>query len=140
MDQEGLEILRMIAEKKVSAEQGAQLLEALKHQPAVIPTAGGQKPRFVRVKVDIHGEDGKVVAVNLNLPVALADVALKLAEGAKFVRGDQVIVLGDYLKQLGGVDIASLLALVKEGVEGKLVDVNVHGEDGEQVKVEVTVD
>jgi len=140
MDQEGLEILRMIAEKKVTAEQGAQLLEALKHQPAVIPTSVGQKPRFVRVKVDIHGEDEKTVAVNLNLPVALADVALKLAEGAKFVRGDQVIVLGDYLKQLGGVDIASLLALVKEGVEGKLVDVNVHGEDGEEVKVEVTVD
>ena len=102
--------------------------------------AGGEKPSFIRVKVDITGEDAEKVAVNLNLPLALADLSLKLAEGAKIQRGDETIVLGDYVKQLSGVDLASIMQLVKEGAEGKLVDVNIDGEDGEKVQVEVIVD
>ncbi len=38
------------------------------------------------------------------------------------------------------MDVASILQMVKEGAEGKLVDVAVGGDDGESVKVEVIVD
>jgi len=140
MDNESLEILQMVREKKVTPEQGAELLAALKSPSAGERVGGGEKPSFIRVKVDIAGEDGEKVAVNLNLPLALADLALKLAEGAKIQRGDETIVLGDYVKQLSGVDLASIMQLVKEGAEGKLVDVNINGEDGEKVQVEVIVD
>ena len=47
---------------------------------------------------------------------------------------------GEYLKGLHGMDVSAILQMVKEGAEGKLVDVNVDGEDGEKVKVEVIVD
>ena len=140
MDNESLEILQMVREKRVTPEQGAELLAALKSHAAGEGLGGGEKPNFIRVKVNITGEDAEKVAVNLNLPVALADLALKLAEGAKIQSGDETIVLGDYVKQLSGVDLASIMQLVKEGAEGKLVDVNIDGEDGEQVQVEVIVD
>lgn len=139
MDNESLEILQMVREKRVTPEQGAELLAALKSPAAGERLGGGEKPRFLRVKVNITGEE--TVVVNLNLPLALADLALKLAEGAKIQRGDETIVLGDYVKQLSGVDFASVMQLVKEGMEGKLVDVNIdEGEKGEKVQVEVTVD
>lgn len=140
MDQEALDILAMVQAGKVSPEEGAQLLEALKSPAAVVPAVGGQKAKFVRVRVDIQGEGKQQVAVNLNLPVALADMALKLAEGAKIQQDGQTIELGEYVKKLAGLDMGTILQLVKDGAAGKLVDVNVVGDNQEQVKVEVTVD
>jgi len=140
MDQEALEILKMVSEGRVSPEQGSELLAALKEKPSAAIVAPGSKPRFVRVRVDVKGEDGEKVAVNLNLPVALADLALKLADGAKIQRGEETIQLGEYVKKLSGMDMGAILQMVKEGAEGKLVDVDVSGEAGEKVKVEVTVD
>jgi len=140
MDNESLEILQMVREKRVTPEQGAELLAALKSQAAGERVGGGEKPRFLRVKVNITGEDTQKVVVNLNLPLALADLALKLAEGARIQRGDETIILGDYIKGLSGADLASVVQLVKDGAEGKLVDVNIDGEDGKKVQVEVIVD
>lgn len=140
MDQEAMDILEMVKSGKITPEQGAQLLEAMKNPGAAITAPSGQKAKFVRVKVDVSGSGKENVAVNLNLPVALADLALKLAEGAKIQQGDQTIVLGDYVKKMAGMDMGTILQLVKEGAAGKLVDVNVGGDEGEKVKVEVTVD
>ena len=140
MDQEAMDILEMVKSGKVSPEQGAQLLEALKNPTTGVTTVGGPKPKFVRVKVDVVKADGQQnVAVNLNLPIALADLALKLAQGAKIQQGDQTIILGEYLKEMSGMDVSTILQMVKEGASGKLVDVTVTGEK-ENVKVEVTVD
>jgi len=62
-----------------------------------------------------------------------------VAEGAKITRDGETIVLSDFLKQMGGVNLADILQMVREGAEGKLADVDVA--DGEQtVKVEVVVD
>jgi len=139
MDQEALDVLKMVQEGKVTPEQGAELLAALKTQPSGAPTPGG-KAKFVRCRINVKGEDGQKVGINVNLPVGLADLALKMAEGMKIQRGDQTIALGEYVRQLGGTDLGAVLQMVKEGGEGKLVDIDVEGEDGEKVKVEVTVD
>jgi hypothetical protein len=140
MDQEALEILKMVSEGRISPEQGAQLLEALRTSTVTTLDPAGRKPRFVRVRVNVDGAKDEKVAVNLNVPIALADVVLKIAEGAKIQQGDQTIELGEYVKKLSGMDFASLLQMVKEGAEGKLVDVDVKGENDEKVRVEVTVD
>jgi hypothetical protein len=139
MADEAMDILEMVRDGRLTAEQGAELLAALHSRPAA--AAGGQsgRPRFIRVRVEVADQKGKQVNVNSNLPIALADLALKLAEGAKITRDGETIVLGDYVKQLGGVDISSILQLVREGAEGKLVDVDVTDGDA-KVKVEVTVD
>jgi hypothetical protein len=140
MDKEALEILQMVREGRVSPEQGAQLLDAMKTQaPGAAPGERG-KPKFVRVRVNVAGEDDKKVAVNLNLPIAMADLALKMLEKAEFTKNGEHVKFGDFIKGLGGLDIATIMQMVKEGAEGKLVDVEVSGEDDEKVKVEVTVD
>jgi len=141
MEQEALEILRMVQEGKVTPEQGAQLLEALKGPSSGVPSVTGGRPRFVRVMVKVadEGKNEKVM-VNANLPVALADLGLKMAQSAKITKDGETIVLGEYLKNLGGVDISTILQMVKEGAEGKLVDVSVDGNKGEKVRVEVVVD
>jgi hypothetical protein len=139
MDQEAVDILNMVREGKVTPEQGAQLLEALKSQPSAL-AAGGERPRFVRVKVNVGGEGHEKVAVNMNLPIAMADLALKVLQDAKITKDGETIQFGDYLKNLQGMDIATILQMVKDGAEGKLVDVDVDGDDGEKVKVEVVVD
>ena len=141
MDQEALEVLRMVKDGTLTPEQGSQMLEALKNPATAVATVPGQKPKFVRVNIDVHEQEGDAVKVNCNLPIALADLALKMGQFAKITRNGETIELGDYLKQLGGVDIAAVLQMVKDGAEGKLVDIQVNeAGDGDKVKVEVIVD
>jgi hypothetical protein len=140
MDREALEILEMVKDGKVTPEQGEQLLAALKSAPSAISPASEGKPRFVRVRVAVVNEGSKKVSVNANLPVAMADMALKMLEGAEFTKDGETVRFGEYLKQLGGMDIATVLQMVKDGAEGKLVDVDIQGDEDEQVKVEVVVD
>lgn len=142
MDKESLEILEMVKEGRVTPEQGAQLLEALKVPASGLTQSPGERPRFLRVRANIgaKGGEGDKVVVNLNLPVAMADLALKLLQEAKITRDGETIQFGDYLKDLQGMDISAILQLVKEGAEGKLVDVDIGAENGDKVKVEVIVD
>lgn len=139
---EALEVLEMVREGRVTPEQGAELLAALKAKPSMLPAVGGDKPRFVRVKVRVSEGEGKAdkVSVNVNLPVAMADLALKVLEQAKITKEGETIEFGKYMKDLQGMDVATILQMVKDGAEGKLVDVDVDGDDGEKVKVEVIVD
>lgn len=142
MEREELQILEMVKDGTVTPEQGAELLSALKNPTSSLPLTHGGKPQFVRVHVNVNEKDGKgdQVEVNCNLPIALADLALKMAENAKITKDGQTIDIGDYVKQIGGVDLAGILQMVKEGAQGKLVDVNVSEDDGAKVKVEVIVD
>lgn len=140
MNEEALEILKMVKEGKVSPEQGAELLQALKTAPPSVAAPGGERPRFLRVRVNVNDEKGEKVVVNVNLPVALADLLLKIGQSAEIKQDGKTIRLGEYLKEMGGVDISTILQMVKDGAEGKLVDVDVQGDKGEKVKVEVIVD
>lgn len=141
MEQEAREILQMVREGTITPEQGGELLEALKAAPSGAAALAGKKPRFIRVRVNVAKSDSAgAVVVNANLPIALADLALKMAQSAKITQGDQTIMMGEYLKDMGGVDISAIMQMVKEGAEGKLADVNVSGDKGEKVSVEVVVD
>jgi len=141
MDQEALEILEMVKAEKITAEQGAALLEALKSPTTASPVlASGGKPKFIRVRVNVNEDGGDNVAVNANLPIAMADLGLKLLQDAKFTKDGETVEFGQYLKNLGGMDVSTILQLVKEGAAGKLVDVDVTESGGKKVKVEVVVD
>ena len=142
VDKESMEVLEMVSEGRVTPEQGTQLLEALRSHPSAAALPAGERPRFIRVRVNVdeRGGEGDKVAVNVNLPVAMADLALKVLQEAKITRDGETIEFGDYLKDLRGMDVSAILQLVKEGAEGKLVDVDVADEDGDKVKVEVIVD
>lgn len=125
MSDERLQILRMLEEGKVSAEEAAKLLEAVDPPGERRPLAGegGHRNRFLRV----HIVEGNKTKVNVNLPLALARVALNF-------------VPKDLLKEKGIdelVDLDQIVRMLEEGFEGKIVDV----EDGDSdTRVEVRVE
>lgn len=126
MNEERMQILRMIAEKKISAEDGAKLLAALKPRPArpptppVPPVPPGEIPslsgRWFRVRVtDMKTGRRKV---NVNIPLGLVNAGLKL--GARFGTSN--------------FDMNEVIAAIREGASGKIIEME-DAEDGERVEV-----
>lgn len=123
MENEKLQILKMLQENKVSADEASQLLAALE---APKTTASGGGAKWFRVRV-LDLETGKA-KVNVNLPIALIDVGLNI--GLKFVPEGA-------MGQASGVDIQQLLEAIKHGASGKLVEVE---DEDEGIRVEVIVE
>jgi hypothetical protein len=123
--EERLRVLKMVEEGKVTAEQGAQLLAALKgegpRQKSEEPLAGrGKQPRRLRIQVT-NLETGQR-KVNVNIPIGLVDVGLKM--GARFA------------PDMDGFDFAQVAEAIRQGVQGKIIDVE-DSEDGERVEIYV---
>jgi hypothetical protein len=121
--EERLRVLAMIEEGKITAEQGAQLLEAMKgeggpQKPKETPAGPAQPPRWLRIRVTSL-ETGQQ-KVNVNMPWGLVGVGAKM--GARFAPGE--------------IDQEALLAAIEAGAEGKIIDV-IDEEDGERVEIYV---
>jgi hypothetical protein len=127
--EERMQILMMIQEGKISAEEGARLIEALdviSEKPKTgrgtmdssPSTPPGSKPRFMKVVVS-DTNSGKV-RVNVRLPVSLINSGMRL--GAKFA------------PEIEGLDQETLNAWLNSGEVGQIVDV-FDEEDGEHVEV-----
>ncbi len=119
--EERMQILKMIESKQITAEEGAKLLAALgeknSHQDA--KPSPGTTGKWFRVRVtDLRTGRRKV---NVNIPLGLVDVGLKM--GAKFAPAG-----------LEGFDVNQIMAAIKSGSEGKVVDVE-DEEGGEHVEV-----
>jgi hypothetical protein len=117
--EERLRILKMVADKQITAEEGARLLEALRSTDGEDPLRGGQvKPRWLRVRVTDKAS-GKS-KVNVNLPVGLLDVGLKM--GARFA------------PDMAGMDLQAIQAAIKGGMQGRIIDVDDEA-DNERVEI-----
>ncbi len=120
--EERMQILKMIEAKQITAEEGAKLLGALgeKDRESSAPhPSPGTTGKWFRVRVtDMRTGRRKV---NVNIPLGLVDVGLKM--GAKFAPAG-----------LEGLDMNQILTAIKNGGEGKVVDVE-DEEDGEHVEV-----
>lgn len=122
--EERLQILKMIQEGKISAEEGAKLLQALsvggksdKRAPAP-PVTGSSDPRWFRVRVtDTRSGKNKV---NVNIPMGLVNVGLRM--GARFA------------PNLDSVNYDDLMTAIKSGQSGKVLDVT-DEEVGERVEI-----
>ncbi len=121
---ERMQILKMIESKQITAEEGAKLLSALGESDKSGQAAGtapshGTSGKWFRVRVtDLRSGKRKV---NVNIPLGLVDVGLKM--GAKFAPAG-----------VEGLDMNQIIAAIKTGGEGKIVDVE-DEEDGEHVEV-----
>lgn len=128
---EKLQILKMVEDGKITVEEAAKLLEAIgttEQEEALVldksPQPGlSSKTKWLRVRVRDNTNKTKV---NVNVPVALVDIGLKLSAAY-----DSTLQ-----EKLGKIDLNEIIEAIKEGAEGKLVDVET--EDGEFI--EVTVD
>jgi hypothetical protein len=120
--EERMQILSMVAEGTISADEGANLLAALEVTPkqAKPARAMGQPsaPRWFRVRVtDLETGRDKV---NINLPMSLVDVGTRM--GARFA------------PELSDMDFGEIMEQVKSGAQGKLIEVE-DIEDGERVEI-----
>ncbi len=126
LTEERMQVLKMIQEGKITAEEGAKLLAALKAsttRATAGQVASGDTPgapgRWFRVRVtDLRTGRRKAM---INIPLGLVDVGLKL--GARFGTSN--------------IDMNEIISAVKSGAVGKIVDVE---DDDEHEKVEVFID
>jgi hypothetical protein len=125
--EERMRILMMIQEGKISAAEGARLIEALEEinegptsppSPTSIGVPVGKKPRYLRVLVT-DTDTGKT-RVNVRLPVSLINSGLKM--GARFE------------PRIEGLDMEDLNAWLNSGEVGQIVDI-FDEDDGEHVEV-----
>jgi hypothetical protein len=118
--EERMRILRMIQEGKITAEEGAKLLAALREsrkdprQGGVTVSRGGKGMLRVRVTDMITGK----AKVSVNLPMGLVDAGMSIAS--------------QYAPDVNFTQIAD--AIRSGEIEGKIVDV-IDEEDGEHIEV-----
>jgi len=129
--QERLKILEMIAGGKLTAEEGARLLDASAPPAALdvariamasapsLPKKSNGAQRHLRVKV----VEGSGTRVNINLPLSLMEVGLRI--GGRFV---------DELKDFEA-ELALLMEAVRNDMTGKIVEV-----DDEDSHVEIYIE
>jgi hypothetical protein len=121
--EERMQILNMVAEGVISADEGAKLLVALEPEKKreTRPTMTGPiAPRWFRVRVtDLETGKNKV---NVNLPMSLVEVGTRM--GARFA------------PELEGMDFNDLVEQIKSGAQGKIIEVE-DLEDGERVEIYV---
>ncbi len=122
--EERMQILRMVENKQITAEDAARLLAALgdedqkleRDAPSPSPSTQG---RWFHIVVT-DSKTGKR-KVNVNIPLGLVDVGLKM--GAKFTPAG-----------LEGLDMEQIMATIRAGGQGKIADLQ-DEEDGEHVEI-----
>ncbi|NLB72938.1 MAG: hypothetical protein GX795_02760 [Firmicutes bacterium] len=125
MFEEKKRILDLVRDEKVSVDEGLRLLEALDSSTRESLSApgrpGGSYGRMLRIRVLDTADNTRV---NVNIPLALAKVAMKF-------------IPKDVSKQLEDedIDLDQLIAAITESTSGKIVDV-----DSEDAKVEIYVE
>lgn len=116
--EERLRILQMIQEGKVTAEEGAKLLQALGSSKPSTPLPRASDPRLLHVRItDLN--TGRTKA-NINIPMSLVNVGIKL--GARFTPAG------------ADIDYDEIMDAIQSGASGMIVDVE-DVDSGEHVEV-----
>ena len=121
MENERLQILKMVEQGQISAEEGAKLLEALEEGIGKMQTAsqkGSQQARWLRIRVSNLASGGD--KVNIAIPFRLVDLGLRI--GARFA------------PNIEDLDVEKVVQAIREGTVGKVVDVQ-DIEGGERVEI-----
>jgi len=120
MSDDRLRILEMIANKTITASEGAELLKAVDANPSS-ELAKPKKQAFKMFKIKVLSADGD--KVNVQIPLEFAKVALKSGKG--FMKIDQLEGMD--------LDIDMILEMIDAGSLGKIVDIE--SADGDIVEI-----
>ena len=123
VSEEKIRILKMVEERKINTTDAMEQLNVLElNQEEIMPKKGA---KWLKVKVRTMDDKPKV---NVNIPLSLASVGLKLAK--KF---------NPKLKESGldQINIEEIMESIKKGAAGKIVDVE---DEENQTKVKVYVE
>lgn len=116
MNEERLQILKMLEKGTIDAEEANELLETLEKRDTVFkkPETSSKKPRFIKILVEENGQE----KVNISIPMLLAKTALKIMpKKAKEQMEEQNVDLDEMLS-----------AINDESTKGKIVDINDGGD------------
>ena len=117
---ERLRILKLIESGQVTAEQGAQLIEALGESAGRERPRANQPPRTLRVRVtDLSTRRQKI---NVTIPVSLVEVGLKL--GARLA------------PHVAGANADEIMAKIDGGATGRIFEMQ-DLDQGERVEISV---
>ncbi len=119
MEEERRKILEMVRDGTISADEAAQLLDALQRS-AGSARRSRRRPRWVRIRVTDNTGDN--VRVNLTLPVGLVRAGLRA---------------GGSIAGLEGLDTAGLEEMLDRGEAGHILDVQ--DRDGNE-RIEIFVE
>jgi hypothetical protein len=123
VSEERMQILEMVEDGKITAAEAMELFSALeRNDQEIVPKTDA---KWLKVRVYTLDDQPKV---NVNIPISLVDVGLKLAK--KY---------DPKLKESGldNIDLDEILDAIKNGAEGKIVDVI---DEEEQTKIKVYVE
>jgi hypothetical protein len=125
-------VLRLVAEGKLSPDEAAPLIEALSHAPGGStrsglqpdrppergpqpppppPSVGRPDPRQVRIRVTERGRQ----VVNLRIPLAFADTALRMVPGLSEEQGNRIRAA------IAGRTLGTILDVEDEDGDGVLI-------------------
>lgn len=117
MSDEQDRVLKLLEEKKITAEEAARLLDAIKRGDS----GGSQRNRFLKVRVFPRGSDR--AKVNVTLPIGLVKWGMNfIPDQAKAKIEEQEI------------DMKLITEALGKGITGKIVDVE-DDEKGQHVEV-----
>lgn len=82
MNEQRKDILQMLTEGKITADEADQLLAALDRDRPASPPADARpkaRPKYLRVEVDANDDDDGPVRVNVRVPLQLLRAGVRLA-------------------------------------------------------------
>lgn len=117
VNEERMQILKMLEAGQITAQEAAKLLEALEASTRGEPERS-EEANWFRVRVtDTRTGRSKV---NVNIPIGLVNLGLKI--GAHFA------------PDIEDMDFEEVIEAIRSGVQGRIVDVE-DEEEGERVEI-----
>lgn len=124
MAEEKMKILKMLEEGKITAEEAAELLEAINdNENQELTSKTRSKNKFKWMKIKVYDLVNNRLKVNLAIPYSLINLGMKI--GGKFIPSE----LAD-----AGINLHEVLEALENGETGKIIDVY-DEEDGEHVEI-----
>jgi hypothetical protein len=117
MNDEQDRVLKLLEEKKITAEEAAKLLDAIKHSDG----GGNTRNRFLKIRVFDRGADRP--KVNVTLPIGL------VKWGMNFIPNEAKAKIEEQ-----EIDMKMIMEALEKGITGKIVDVD-EDEKGNHVEI-----
>jgi len=114
MSEEIKRVLKMVEEGKMSGDEAAELIEALKEKPAVKTKSPSKSYLDKMLKVRVYSDDKD--QVNVNVPVRFVRTMLRLGQG---IAGN-VPAAKEYVAD---IDMDVIIEAIDNEMEGKIVDI-----------------
>lgn len=126
MSTERRQVLDMLAEGKITADDAERLLEKLASTAAPErPAAGEARPRYLRILVDSNKGD----KVNIRVPLALVRTGIKLSTMLPSDANEKLSERGIDLSHLAGLEGEDLIEALRE------LKIDVDADGGESVRI-----